>query len=51
MSFRALLHVHHPRVFLKGTPLALLWEDMLALFIFATVLVVVATRAFQKRLR
>lgn len=38
-------------VFLKGTPLALLWEDMLALFIFATVLVLVATRAFEKRLK
>jgi ABC-2 type transport system permease protein len=38
-------------VFLKGTPLVLLWEDMLALFIFATVLMLVATRAFQKRLR
>jgi ABC-2 type transport system permease protein len=38
-------------VFLKGTPLALLWEDMMALAIFATVLVVVATRSFHKRLR
>jgi hypothetical protein len=38
-------------VFLKGTPFVLLWEDMLALLIFATVLVVVATRVFQKRLR
>jgi ABC-2 type transport system permease protein len=38
-------------VFLKGSSLALLWEDMLALFIFASVLVVVATRSFQKRLR
>ncbi|MGA3125973.1 MAG: ABC transporter permease [Candidatus Korobacteraceae bacterium] len=38
-------------VFLKGSPLVLLWKDMLALFIFATVLVLLATRAFQKRLR
>ncbi len=38
-------------VFLKGTPLVLLWEDLLALFLFATVLIVVATRAFEKRLR
>jgi len=38
-------------VFLKGTPLVLLWEDLLALFLFASVLIVVATRAFQKRLR
>jgi len=38
-------------VFLKGTPIALLWEDMLALLIFATALVLVATRAFKKRLR
>jgi len=38
-------------VFLKGSSLALLWEDMLALFIFATVLVVIATRSFEKRLR
>ncbi len=38
-------------VFLKGTPLVLLWEDLLALFLFATVLILVATRAFQKRLR
>jgi ABC-2 type transport system permease protein len=38
-------------VFLKGTPLALLWGDMVALLIFANVLVVVATRSFQKRLR
>ncbi|PSH05344.1 MAG: ABC transporter permease [Acidobacteria bacterium] len=38
-------------VFLKGSPLLLLWEDLLALFIFATVLVLVATRVFEKRLR
>ena len=38
-------------VFLKGSPLLLLWEDMLALFVFAAVLVLVATRSFQKRLR
>lgn len=38
-------------VFLKGTPLVLLWEDMLALLIFATILILVATRAFQKRIR
>jgi ABC-2 type transport system permease protein len=38
-------------VFLKGTPLVMLWGDLLALFIFATVLLLLATRAFQKRLR
>jgi ABC-2 type transport system permease protein len=38
-------------VFLKGTPLVLIWEDMLALLILATVLVLVATQSFQKRLR
>jgi ABC-2 type transport system permease protein len=38
-------------VFLKGTPLVLLWQDMIALLIFATVLVLVATHSFQKRLR
>lgn len=38
-------------VFLKGTPLALLWEPLLALSIFATVLIMVATRSFKKRLR
>jgi len=38
-------------VFLKGTPLVMLWGDLLALFIFATVLMLLATRAFQKRLR
>jgi ABC-2 type transport system permease protein len=38
-------------VFLKGSPLVLLWEDMLALFVFATVLVLVATSSFHKRLR
>jgi len=37
-------------VFLKGTPLVLLWTDLLALLVFATVLVLVATRAFRKQL-
>ena len=38
-------------VFLKGSPIVLLWEDLLALFIFAVVLMLAATRAFEKRLR
>jgi ABC-2 type transport system permease protein len=37
-------------VFLKGTPIVLMWGDLLALMIFATVLVLIATRAFQKKL-
>ncbi len=37
-------------VFLKGTPPALLAEHLLALAIFATVVMGIATRAFQKRL-
>jgi ABC-2 type transport system permease protein len=37
-------------VFLKGTPIMLLWSDLLALMIFATVLVLIATRAFRKKL-
>jgi ABC-2 type transport system permease protein len=38
-------------VFLKGTPLVLLWEDLLALGIFAVLLMLAATRAFEKRMR
>jgi ABC-2 type transport system permease protein len=37
-------------VFLKGTPIVLLWEDMLALLVFATVLMLLATNSFKKRL-
>lgn len=37
-------------VFLKGTPLVLLWTDLMALLVFATILVLVATRAFRKQL-
>jgi ABC-2 type transport system permease protein len=37
-------------VFLKGTPITLLWSDLLALMVFATVLVLIATRAFRKQL-
>lgn len=37
-------------VFLKGTPVVLLWVDLLSLMIFATVLVFIATRAFKKQL-
>lgn len=37
-------------VFLKGTPIILLWSDLLALMIFATILVLIATRAFRKQL-
>ena len=38
-------------VFLKGTPLMLLYQQLAALALFALVLTVAATRAFQKRLR
>jgi len=37
-------------VFLKGTPLPLLVDDLLALGLFATILTLIATRAFQKKL-
>lgn len=37
-------------VFLKGTPLPLLLDDLLALALFAAVLTILATRAFQKKL-
>ncbi len=37
-------------VFLKGTPLALLRNELLALAVFAVVLALVATRAFHKKL-
>jgi ABC-2 type transport system permease protein len=37
-------------VFLKGTPVVLLWGNVLGVTLFATALVVVATRAFHKRL-
>jgi len=37
-------------VFLKGTPIVLLWTDLLALLVFATILVLLATRAFRKQL-
>jgi ABC-2 type transport system permease protein len=37
-------------VFLKGTAMRLLAGDMLALGIIAAALIVLATRAFQKRL-
>jgi len=37
-------------VFLKGTSLPLLMSDLLALAIFALLLTILATRAFQKQL-
>jgi ABC-2 type transport system permease protein len=37
-------------VFLKGTPVRLMAGDVAALAIFAGVLILLATRAFQKRL-
>ncbi len=37
-------------VFLKGTPLPLLLDDLLALALFASVLTILATRAFHKKL-
>ncbi len=38
-------------VFLKGTPLVLLYQELAALAVFAAFLVVAATRSFHKRLR
>ncbi|MGA9062386.1 MAG: ABC transporter permease [Terracidiphilus sp.] len=38
------------RIFLKGTPTALLYADLVPLALFATVLGVLATRSFHKRL-
>lgn len=37
-------------VFLKGTPLPFLMDDLLALALFATILTILATRAFHKKL-
>ncbi len=37
-------------VFLKGSSMVFLWSDLLALTLFATFLVFVATRAFKKKL-
>jgi ABC-2 type transport system permease protein len=37
-------------VFLKGSALTLLWKDMFALALFAVILVLLATRAFKKKL-
>jgi ABC-2 type transport system permease protein len=37
-------------VFLKGTPLPLLLDDLLALALFAALLTILATRAFKKSL-
>lgn len=38
------------KIFLKGTPIPLLYADMIPLALFAVVLGIVATRAFHKRL-
>jgi ABC-2 type transport system permease protein len=38
------------KIFLKGTPTALLYTDLVPLTVFALVLAVLATRAFHKRL-
>ena len=38
------------KIFLKGTPAALLYADLVPLTVFALVLAVLATRAFHKRL-
>src|SRR2546422_682093 len=38
------------KVFLKGTPTALLYADLVPLAVFALVLALLATRAFHKRL-
>ncbi|HEX8926256.1 MAG TPA: ABC transporter permease [Terriglobales bacterium] len=37
-------------VFLKGSSVVFLWSDLIALLVFATFLVLVATRAFKKKL-
>jgi len=37
-------------VFLKGSALTLLWRDLFALALFAVILVLLATRAFKKKL-
>jgi ABC-2 type transport system permease protein len=37
-------------VFLKGTSVPLLWDDLLALAVFAVLLTLLATRAFRKKL-
>lgn len=37
-------------VFLKGSPVSLMWPDFLGLSLFAAILTVVATRVFKKRL-
>jgi ABC-2 type transport system permease protein len=37
-------------VFLKGTSIALMWQDFLGLALFATLLAFAATRVFKKRL-
>jgi len=38
------------KIFLKGTPAAMLYTDLAPLAVFALVLTLVATRAFHKRL-
>ena len=38
------------KIFLKGTPTALLYEDLVPLALFALVLALLATRSFHKRL-
>jgi ABC-2 type transport system permease protein len=38
------------KIFLKGTPTALLYADLIPLALFALVLAVLATRSFHKRL-
>ncbi len=38
------------KIFLKGTPTALLYTDLIPLALFALVLAVLATRSFHKRL-
>ena len=38
------------KIFLKGTPTALLYADLVPLTVFTMVLTLLATRAFHKRL-
>ena len=38
------------KIFLKGTPTAMLYADLVPLALFALVLGIVATRSFHKRL-
>jgi hypothetical protein len=38
------------KIFLKGTPAAMLYSDLIPLAVFTVVLALLATRSFHKRL-